>query len=545
MNLLRADLWLCGNLLTTRPGRQQLLGTLLGLSLLAAMSHWTFAALLEQPQLLRLLRQQPDGDSLRSFLLLALGPCPIAATWLGLSLAQRQLFAAPELDLWRTAPLPSWRPALQAYVRAAATSLLWAAALAGPGLWQVLVRAGAGPAAFAALPLALGAATWPVLTALLGAQLLLVRFCSGRWLRLLLASAAGAASLGFSLWLVLGFTRSQGSLGTVPQPIAALDAHPPWALASAADLLAVASRGEPWFAAGVVALAWPLAALLAFWLVAHLHPRAVENYQRSSSRTRTRRSRSLTGVLWRSMLHKELAQVWQQPGALLGFILYGAMVLALAQQRVGIAGLLEEPGVPLAMRQLGAILVLWFLAVLLALYGHLGRFAQADAAQWPLLTAAPASNGPLLAGKLVAVGILLCWPLALVALAAATRLSASPTVLARFLGFALPGTLLALGALAIVGTNPWLVRPMLHGRPSGGRNLGAALVLVLLFELLVAPLVAGGFWLAAALRRASPEQLPGLWGLAHGATAAYALLALVLCWSLARWQFARLRRPAG
>jgi hypothetical protein len=47
----------------------------------------------------------------------ALTACPMVAAWLGLALAQRTLFEAPELALWRLAPLPPWRPALQALLR--------------------------------------------------------------------------------------------------------------------------------------------------------------------------------------------------------------------------------------------------------------------------------------------------------------------------------------------------------------------------------------------------------------------------------------------
>jgi hypothetical protein len=550
MALLRADLWLCANLVGTAPGRRVLFGTLLGLGLLGAMSHWTFASLLEQPQWLRLLHQTTDGDPLRGMLLLALGPCPIAASWLGLSLAQRQLFAAPELDLWRAAPLPAWRPALQVWLRAVATSWLWATALAGPGLWLVLQRAGAPWPAVVLLPVALAAATVPLLSALLAAQLLLVRFCSGRWLRYALAAAAGTASLGFSLWLVLGFTASQGPRGLDPVPLATAAARQPWTLSSAAELLAAACRsdGPAGSSSMLAALArvggWLLGATLGFWLFAHLHPRAVENYQRSGgNRAGRRRARSPGPQLWRTVLAKELGQVLHQPGALLGLLLYGAMVLALAQQRVGIAGLLELRGVPADLRQLGALLVLWFLAVLLALYGHLGRFAAADAAQWPLLAAAPAPNSPLLSGKLLAVGLLLAWPLLLVALAGGARLGATPPVLLRYLLFAVPGTLLALGALAVVGTHPPLLRPQLAGQASPGRNLGGALLLVLLFELLVAPLAAGGFWCGERLRSASPAEAQRLLTLAAGTAWVYALAVLVLCLWLARWQFARLRQP--
>lgn len=550
MTLLRADLWLCGNLVGTAPGRRVLFGTLLGLCLLGAMSHWTFAALLEQPRLLRLLHQTTDGETLRGMLLLALGPCPIAASWLGLSLAQRQLFAAPELDLWRAAPLPAWRPALQVWLRAVATAWLWAAALAGPGLWLVLRHAGAPGSAQALLPLALAAATVPLLSALLGAQLLLVRFCSGRWLRYVLAAAAAAASLGFSLWLVLGFTASQGPRGLDPVPLATAAARQPWTLSSAADLLVAACHTDG--PAGMRPLAsalgrtggWLAGSVLGFWLLAHLHPRAVENYQGSgSSRAGRRRARSPAPQLWRTFLAKELGQVLRQPGALLGLLLYGAMVLALAQQRVGIAGLLELRSVPPDLRQLGALLVLWFLAVLLALYGHLARFAAGDAAPWPLLSAAPAPSGAILGGKLLATGCLLAWPLLLVAGAGGTRLGATPPVLGRYLLFALPGTLLALSALAVVGTSPPLLRPHLTGRASPGRNLGAALLLVLLFELLVAPLAAGGFWCSERLRLASPAEAERLLDVAVGVAWAYALLVALPCLWLSRWQFGRLRKP--
>ena len=126
MGLLRADLQALGNLPTTAVGRRVITSIGLGLFLFALSSWWFAAAVFEQPQLLELLHGQSGGDSLRGLIGHGLMPCPMAATWLGIALAQRQLFETPELQLWRSSPLPSWRGALQILLRACFLTLFCA-----------------------------------------------------------------------------------------------------------------------------------------------------------------------------------------------------------------------------------------------------------------------------------------------------------------------------------------------------------------------------------------------------------------------------------
>jgi hypothetical protein len=194
---------------------------------------------------------------------------------------------------------------------------------------------------------------------------------------------------------------------------------------------------------------------------------------------------------------KELAQVLQQPGALLGFLLSGCLVLVLMSQRSLLHGMLDDPQLPADVTAAAALLVYWFLAVMLVLYAHMGRFALWDGPQWSLYVAAPAAPGAILRGKQTAVLWLLAWPLLLVAGCGAPWLGASLPAVATFVGVALGGTLSALGVLTAVGTWPRLMRPD-DGGPvaQGGRGFLAALLLVALFEVVaVAPAVFGWLWL--------------------------------------------------
>ena len=115
--LLLADLRALANLATTRLGRRSLFGTGVGLLLLATISWWFAATVLDHPQLRWRLLRGRDGEQLQGLLGYGLMACPLVATWLGLSLAQRQLFEAPELMLWRQAPMPGWRGPVQVFVR--------------------------------------------------------------------------------------------------------------------------------------------------------------------------------------------------------------------------------------------------------------------------------------------------------------------------------------------------------------------------------------------------------------------------------------------
>ncbi|MFN9706937.1 MAG: hypothetical protein ACK595_19245, partial [Planctomycetota bacterium] len=278
MNLLLADGRALAGLPRTAAGRRVLAASGGGLLLLGLLSWWFANALLDQPGLVVALHDASDGRSQAALFGHALTACPMVAAWLGLSLAQRTLFEAPELPLWRLAPLPPWRPALQALLRAGFTATLWALAIAGPGIVAVLRRGPAPAWAYALTPLAVVAATLPTLAASLAAQLLIVRYLAGRWLRLLLVLFAAAGSIGFSTWLMLAlFGKPQDHARDV-LALAAADRPPPWSAGPAADLLAAAAGGRLDLRALRDVALWLLATVVGFRLVGRAHPAACERH---------------------------------------------------------------------------------------------------------------------------------------------------------------------------------------------------------------------------------------------------------------------------
>ncbi|MEO6594419.1 MAG: hypothetical protein ABIP94_06675 [Planctomycetota bacterium] len=502
MGLLRADLTALCNLPGTPAGRRLAASTAIGFLLVGLMSWWIAGELVQRPQLLMLVHGATGGDSLRRLLGSGLMSCPIAATWLGLALAQRQLFETPELTLWRLAPQPNWRGPVQVLLRASFLTVGWAMALAVPFLATLLANANAPPLAYCLVPVAATVCTVPLLCTLLAVQIVLVRFFAGRLLRLVLTVVAALASVAFSTWLLLGmFAPSQGRMQQLVETSAAAD-RLPWTIDTAALMLASAARGELDTTALRSGLGWLALALAIFWFAAKLHPRALERHLQAEPRLLRWRLRPWPSSVAATVRKKEFAQVLQQPGALIGFLVFGVLVFVLARERVLVSSILGNPRLPPVVAQLGAMLSLWFLAVLLVLYAHMGRLALWDGAQWSLYVASPAPKHSILRGKLEAVALFLLWPLVLVGAAGVHLLSASPAVLLTFVGVALGGTLAALGVLAIVGTSPRLMRPDDGGQiVQSGRSFVAAMLLVMLFELAVSPAVLGWMWLSDWLRR--------------------------------------------
>lgn len=546
MALLLADLRMLANLPASPAGRRALFGTLVGLLLLGTMSWWIAAEVALRPRLLAFVHDQSQGDSLRGLLGAGLMPCPVAATWLGLALAQRQLFESGELGLWRAAPLPPWRPALQILLRAGFVALCWALALSGPFVVTMLQRAAAPPLAYALLPLVLLVGSLPLLASLLAAQLVLVRFCSGRWLRLILALLAAIASVGFSTWLLLGLFQNPGARMSALAATAASPDRLPWTIDVGAALLAAAARGELAVAPLLGGVGWLLGSVAGFALLANLHPTALERHE-SAGKPLLR--------FWRSRWHgsparllrkKEFAQVLQQPGALLSFLVFGFLVFALARQRVFTGAILGDPRLPDDLASYGAMLALWFLAVMLVLYAHMGRLALWDGAQWALYMGAPTPPSALVRGKLAAVGTFLLWPLLLVAVIGSQQFEAAPVAVWAFVGTALGGTATALGVLAAIGTWPRLMRPDEGGQiVQGGRTFLAAMALVLAFEFAVAPGVFGWLYLLDRLRVATPSQaeLVGAAPWVVGAALLYGTVVLLLGYLVACRNYRRLLAP--
>lgn len=546
MGLLRADLQVLGNLPGTAAGRRLALSTGTGLALLGLMAWWTSQELLARPQLLHLLHPDSGDDTLRALFGLALLPCPVAATWLGLATAQRQLFESPELVLWQQAPHAGWRPAVQVLLRASFLALLWALALSLPMVLSLLANANAPLAAYASLPLAFVACTVPLVASLLAVQIVLVRFFAGRLLRLVFALLSALASVGFSTWLLLGlFTPGHERM----QSLAAASTGSgrlPWPIDTAATMLANATSRPIDMRLGGELLLGLLVAVAVFWGTAHLHPRAVERHQLSERPLLQSRRRSWPATVAGTLRRKEFAQVLQQPGALLGFLVFGGLVLSLVHRRVLVANILDNWRLPRDLAHLGAMLAFWFIAVLLVLYAHMGRLAMWDGPQWSLYQSCPTRPAAILWGKLQAVAVFLLWPLLLVAGAGAQLLDASPTALLLFLAIALAGTIAALGVLAMVGTWPRLMRPDDGGQiVQGGRSFLAAMLLVLGFELAVSPAAFGWWWLVERLAQ-RPVRGEELLPYAPWVVGAAWLLALTiggLGMAIGVRNFARLTQP--
>lgn len=539
MGLLRADLQALGNLPMTAAGRRVLTSIGMGLFLFALTSWWFAAAVFEQPHLLELLHDKSGGDSLRSLIGHGLMPCPMAATWLGIALAQRQLFETPELQLWRSSPLPPWRGALQVLLRACFLTLGCAMALAGPFVLSLLQRSAAPPWAYALVPLAVLCCTAPLLCTLLAVQVILVRYLAGRLLRLVFMVIAALASVAFSTWLLLGlFTPGASRLRQLAETAEAPNL--PWTIDTSASLLASAAEGVLDTTALRAVLGWLGLTIAIFWFAARLHPRALEQHEQAEPPVLRRRRRPWPASLTATVRKKEFAQLVQQPGALIQFAVFAVLVWILAHERLLVGGILANRHLPAEVAHLGAMLTLWFLAVLLVLYAHMGRLALWDGAQWSLYMAAPAAPGAILRGKLTAIAALLLWPLVLVAGAGVHLLEANRATLLAFLGIGSGGTLAALGVLAVVGTWPRLMRPDDGGQIlQGGRTFVAAMVLVLLFEVAVSPAFLAWCWLCDQARRSTlglPLETALAWApwVVAGAVLAGAAIAAAGTWIGAR-----------
>ena len=546
MGLLVADLRTLANLALTRLGRRALLGLGIGLVLLATISWWFAHTILEHPQLQwRLVRNHP-GEELRGLIGYGLMACPLVATWLGLSLAQRQLFEAPELSLWRQAPLAGWRGPLQVLLRAGFVSSCWAAVLAGPFVVAVLQRSAATASTYALLPLAIVGATVPLLGSLLAVQIVLLRFFAGRWLRFVLAITGALASVGFSTWLLLTLFRSPQARVQSVATIAEEPQSLPWTVDLGAQLLADSANGGFDGRALLGLSAWLLLTFAGFQIVARLHPAAYERHLAAEPPLFRRAGQRWPASLAAVVRNKEFAQVLQQPGALISFLVFGVLVFALTKQQVMVGGILGNPRLPPEVAQLGALCAQWFLAVLLVLYAHMGRLVLWDSGQWSLFVGAPVAPRALLRGKLVAIGVFLLWPLLLVAGSGAQLLGVEAPTLSVFAGIALGGTLAALGVLAVVGTLPLLMRPDDGGQiVQGGRSFLAALVLVLVFQLVMAPGVVAWSWLVehvtATRGRAADSWQWAPWLVA--AALAYGLLVAALGVWIGGRNFRRLLQP--
>lgn len=485
MGLLLADLRGFTNGARHDGGRGVLLPRLLPPLLLGGMYWLLGRLLLEEPQLLRLLHQH--GDSLQLLFGTALSPCPLVAGWVGLAHAQRQLFEGPELQLWLAAPLWPGRPAVQVLLRAAGTALLWSLLLCLPFLLE-LIRASGGRAAAAAVAVVAVAATvLSILCAAMALQIVLLRLSRGAVSRFLLGASSALAAFGFPVFLLLQvFTGAPARAAALAEAAREGGAAPPL-VADAAAAMAAAARGSPLLPYLGPLLLPMLGGLALFLCCARLHPVAVEHH-RLAFRPRRWSGRGWPRAPAASLRRKELVQLRQQRGALLHMLLVLAMVLVLARQRLLGSSLDELSFVAIEVRQTVQMLLWWFLAALMQLYAHMGRLIAADGAQWPLYRAAPVQPGTLLRGKLQAIALLMVWPIAVAAITGRHVHDASWPAILAFSAVAASGTLVALGVVAAVGTLPPLLRREADGTlQQGARGLAASIVLVVAFELAIAP----------------------------------------------------------
>ncbi|MCR9248154.1 MAG: hypothetical protein NXI31_24250 [bacterium] len=544
MSLLAADLRALANLPRAPLGRRLLLHVGIGLGLLALLSWWIAQNVVTSPEVAAMLRRHGGDRSILGLLGMGLLPCPVAATWLGLSLAQRQLFETPELPLWQSAPMPQWRGTIQILLRATFLAVVWSLALSGPFVLTLLQHERAPWHAYALLPLAVATATVPLIAILLVVQIALVRLFASRALRLVLTTLGAAASVGFSTWLLMIlFSGSEGGSRFVARAASADSL--PWTVDAGAHLLASTLTDQFNFAALQSCFAWLLLATAVFWFGARLHPKAIEAHRLAEPTLRRRRRDWPVGIA-ATIRKKELAQVLQQPGALIGFLIFAFLVFALVNRQVLVGGILADHRLPLEVRQLSAMLAQWFLATMLVLYPHMGRLVQWEAPQWPLWVTAPASHAAILRGKLEAVGLLLLWPLLLVATVSGHALGASPRTLSLFLIVTAGGTIVALGVLAFVGTLPLLVRPDDSGTiAQGGRGFFASLVLILGFQLGVAPAGFAWIWLSIWAREnhVSTELAHDWTGAVLAAGAGWAVLVFAVGFGLAVRNYGKLAAP--
>jgi hypothetical protein len=156
----------------------------------------------------------------------------------------------------------------------------------------------------------------------------------------------------------------------------------------------------------------------------------------------------------------------------------------------------------------------------------------------------PAAPWTVLRGKLQAVCLLLLWPLLVVAVVGAQTFAAGAAAQALFLALALGGTALALGTVAMIGSWPRLMRPDTGGQiTQGSRMLVASLVLIMTFELAIAPGWMAWHWLCRETVRGGEPATRAALGWTLPATLSWALLGCAFfCWLGAR-NYRRLLQP--
>jgi hypothetical protein len=372
----------------------------------------------------------------------------------------------------------------------------------------------------------------------------MVRFLAGRWLRLILSAVAALASVGFTIWLLLSLFTNGGARIQEIEVAAQGSQRMAMTVHAAATMLSGAVNRVLTWQHMLPVLGWTFGSMLLFGCASLLHSRAHERFIESDRPMWRRSNQRWPTSLASNVRKKEFAQVLQQPGALIGFLVFAVLVFALARERVLVGNILSYNRVPHEVRNLAALLTWWFLAVLLVLYAHMGRLALWDGAQWPLYIASPARPQWILRGKLQAVGVFLLWPLLLVAGVGVQTLDVELKTLLWFLGFALAGTVIALAVVAVVGTWPRLMRPDNEGQIlQGGKSFFAAMVMVTTFHITMLPAVLMWHDVTNPRTRITSqlvdENLPVLLGIA----ASYAAVIAIIGFLIGGWNYRRLLAP--
>jgi len=523
--LLWSDLQAVGNSVRQSGARGPLVGTIITLTLIGALSHLfgsvLVSALASRSDLL------PSQGTANLFALLFM-PTSLISVWFGLAACQRQLFEAKDLDLVLTAPITTTRVVFLVFLRVWFLTTLYGVALVGPLAWQLLETMSAPPSARIVVAAGVALAAGPPVAAIMAVTISLLRWFSGRGTRLLLTILVSALSVAFSLFLLTA------AFGREKQAVALLDMAQskralPWMIEAAGNLVA-ASLGEPWQHDTVLrGIGFFLLAVILLYLCGQWYPRAVElsrQGRRPAFGLGLKRPWPASPVA--ALRRKEMARLLQEPRQLFGMLLYALMLFLAARSGLLIDGALGSEEAPWQARELVALMILWFLGVLMALPANFTRFVLGDGSQWDLFVCAPIRPGQLLNAKLQTACLVLLWPWLVVGAIGVSVLGVTTGTLLVYLALGLIGVFLALAILSPMATLPLLIKPQDDGSTGQhGRTLLAVFGLILLFECLVAvPALSAWLWLSYRWRNG--QSVPEVGTLALLAVAFAAAYALVL-----------------
>ncbi|MBK8979469.1 MAG: hypothetical protein IPM29_26515 [Planctomycetes bacterium] len=542
LRLLAADLRALVNVVGRREGRRSATATLVSLGFLLAVS-WLFGQVLAMTPEVAELRHGLDADRARAAAGTLLMPALVMTLWFSFGGGARQLFEAPTLGLWWTAPLSSRAITLALWLRFATIVAVWCTALTTPALSSLGGALGLrfGLPALAAAALCL---TLPTVAFVFAVQILVQRYLFGRRARLVMAGITTVGSLAFSAILIVGGLAQRDAAMAVVFAIRGRAVFP-WLIEAPARLLAEDALGGVSATTALLAAATPLLAAVVLALLGPLHRLAWEIAgEAPESLGRRRRNRPWPTSAQAAVFRKELAQLLHQPGQLLGILFSTLIVVVLGASRFVGDHLDDARELPNGMRPVFMMLGLWLFAQLTVAPGCMVRLVVVDGRQWPLYMSAPVRTGALLLGKLRAAALLQAWPALVAVLIGATELGAGPAQIGLFLWIVPAGIAWTTALTGFVGTIPPLMRPA-EDRNHLAVLLGVA-ILLLSLQLTALP----GIWAWRALADWQAGEGPfATLSLASATTVVVAvlwgvlLLLSALAFGVARLQLARLRAP--